>query len=173
MNPLNPIINPANDEDLPSLLEVVRGCISVMERQGIHQWDDIYPNENILRNDIKTKTLWIARVDDRAGGMVVLNEYQNPEYQQVQWRCEGRILVVHRLMVAAEYQNQKLATHLMQFTEGYARDKKYDAIRLDAFIQNPYAIKLYRRLQYIQAGTVTFRKGEFYCFEKKINWHET
>jgi ribosomal protein S18 acetylase RimI-like enzyme len=169
MNPLNTIINPAVVSDLPVLLEVVRDCIAVMESQGIHQWDNIYPDEKTLQNDIDTNTLWIARIDGRIGGMIVLNEYQEPEYQQAQWRYEGRILVVHRLMVAPAFQNQKLATHLMRFAEDYAADKGYDAIRLDAFMQNPYAVKLYRKLEYLEVGTVTFRKGVFYCFEKKIS----
>jgi ribosomal protein S18 acetylase RimI-like enzyme len=169
MNPLNVIINPAVINDMPSLQEMVRGCICVMESQGIHQWDNIYPGEKTLRKDIETETLWVARIDGRIVGMIVFNEYQEPEYQQVQWRYEGRILIVHRLMVAPSSQNQKLATYLMRFAEDYAAANKYDAIRLDAFIQNPYAVKLYRKLEYLEVGTVTFRKGQFYCFEKTIS----
>jgi ribosomal protein S18 acetylase RimI-like enzyme len=169
MSPLNAIINLADADDFPVLQEVVRGCIAVMESQGIHQWDDIYPDPKTLRDDIETKTLWAARIDGRIVGMIVLNEIQPREYEQLSWRFGGRILVVHRLMVAPAFQNQKLAVNLMRFAQEYAAANKYDAIRLDAFIQNPYAVRLYRRLEYLEAGTVEFRKGAFLCFEKKIS----
>jgi ribosomal protein S18 acetylase RimI-like enzyme len=169
MNPSNAVIGLADAQDLPLLLKVVKDCISVMESQGINQWDTLYPDEKTLRNDIETENLRVARINGHIGGMIVLNEYQEVAYQQVQWRYEGRILVVHRLMVASAFQNQKLGTYLMRYAEDYAAANKYDAIRLDAFIQNPYAVKLYRGLEYLQAGIVTFRKGEFYCFEKKIS----
>jgi ribosomal protein S18 acetylase RimI-like enzyme len=162
-------INQASIKDLPILQEIVRDCIRNMEGQGIYQWDDIYPSQAILQNDIDCGTLWVVRIKDCVGGMIVLNEYQNPEYQQVSWQYPGRILVVHRLMVAPSYQNQKLATHLMRFAEDYAGAKEYDAIRLDAFIHNPFALRLYRKLEYLEAGTVTFRKVVFYCFDKNIN----
>jgi ribosomal protein S18 acetylase RimI-like enzyme len=168
MDRLNAIINPAVIDELPLLQEVVRGCISLMENQGIYQWDTIYPDEKTLRNDIETKTLWAARIDGCIAGLIVLNEHQEKEYQQVAWRYEGRILVVHRLMIAPAFQNQKLATHLMRFAEEYAAAGKYDAIRLDAFVCNPFAVGLYHGLRYLQAGTVTFRKGQFHCFEKAI-----
>jgi ribosomal protein S18 acetylase RimI-like enzyme len=164
----NTVINFAVNEDLPFLLEVVRGCISVMESQGIYQWDDIYPDEKTLRNDIDTKTLWVARIDGRIAGMIVLNEHQEKEYQQLTWQYHGRILVVHRLMIAPAFQNQKLATYLMRFAEVYAAANKYDAIRLDAFVHNSFALRLYQGLEYRQAGIVTFRKGPFHCFEKKM-----
>jgi ribosomal protein S18 acetylase RimI-like enzyme len=165
---LDVTINQASIQDLPVLQKIVRDCISLMESQGIHQWDDVYPDQTTLQSDIDTKTLWVARIAGNIAGMIALNEHQEKEYQQLSWQYNGRILVVHRLVVAPSYQRQKLAIRLMRFAEDYAAGKKYDAIRLDAFIQNPFAVGLYRRLEYSQSGTMKFRKGQFYCFEKRI-----
>jgi GNAT superfamily N-acetyltransferase len=116
----NVIINQASIKDWPMLQKIVRDCIRTMEGQGIYQWDDIYPDQTTLQSDIDTKALWVARINGDIGGMIVLNEYQSPEYQRVQWQYNGRILVVHRLAVAPSYQRQKLAVRLMQFAEEYA-----------------------------------------------------
>lgn len=42
-------------------------------------------------------------------------------------------------------------------------------IRLDAFTGNPRALKLYDGLGYRRSGYVTFRKGLFVCFEKRLH----
>jgi ribosomal protein S18 acetylase RimI-like enzyme len=41
-----------------------------------------------------------------------------------------------------------------------------ESIRLDAFPQNPYAIKMYRKLGYKKVGDLTLRKGDFILMEK-------
>lgn len=36
------------------------------------------------------------------------------------------------------------------------------------FIENPYALRLYDKCGYRNAGTVLWRKGEFYLMEKRL-----
>jgi len=54
----------------------------------------------------------------------------------------------------------------MNFAEEYARSSGYSSIRLDAFLQNKAALKLYEKRGYENVGTVVFRKGVFNCYEK-------
>jgi len=61
-----------------------------------------------------------------------------------------------------------IARQLMQFAENRASELDFGAIRLDAFIANPAALRLYASLGYQVAGTVMFRKGLFQCFEKAL-----
>jgi RimJ/RimL family protein N-acetyltransferase len=56
----------------------------------------------------------------------------------------------------------------MDFAERHAADGGYDAIRLDVFTLNPVATALYERRGYRRAGTVRFRKGEFFCYERPV-----
>lgn len=56
----------------------------------------------------------------------------------------------------------------MEFAEEKAEREGYQAIRLDAFTGNPPALALYDHRGYRKAGTVLFRKGWFFCFEKEI-----
>jgi hypothetical protein len=41
-----------------------------------------------------------------------------------------------------------------------------ESIRLDAFTENRCALHLYDGNGYKTKGVVTFRKGNFYCYEK-------
>jgi GNAT superfamily N-acetyltransferase len=159
----------AADADGPALARILRDCIAAMREAGIEQWDEIYPTERHLAEDIDAKSLYVACTGSGAiVGIVVLNESQDPEYAKVPWFSEVRPLVVHRVMVAPASQGQGIAQALMTFAEQHARTAGYGSIRLDAFTLNPRALRLYERLGYTARGTVRLRKGPFWCFEKVL-----
>jgi ribosomal protein S18 acetylase RimI-like enzyme len=163
------IIRPARIDELDGLLDVVRATIRHMESQGIYQWDDIYPDRATLQKDVEKQHMHVIEIDGLIAGMVSINNEQSPEYRTVPWQYPGRVLVVHRLAIAPEHQRKKLASQLMDFAEREAADKKYESIRLDAFVPNLAATAFYERRGYREAGTVLFRKGPFLCYEKAIH----
>lgn len=162
------LIRPAKSNELNTLLDIVQAATRHMESKGIHQWDDIYPDRAILREDIDKQHMHVIEVHGRIAGMISINDTQSPEYQGVNWQYPGRALVVHRLAIDPSHQRQGMATRLMDFAEKIAEKQGYSTIRFDAFTQNPGATALYEHLGYEIAGTVRFRKGVFFCFEKPV-----
>jgi ribosomal protein S18 acetylase RimI-like enzyme len=155
-------------EELDSVYRLVQEAIRHMDEHGIPQWDDIYPSKAILNTDVEKQQMHLIEVEGRVAGLIVINEDQSPEYAGVAWKHSGRVLVVHRLTIHPDYQRGKLATCLMDFAEEMAAIEGYDCIRLDAFTRNPAAFALYENRGYRKAGIVRFRKGEFFCYEKRI-----
>jgi ribosomal protein S18 acetylase RimI-like enzyme len=158
----------AKRQDLPGVMELIRSCVRYMESQGIHQWDEIYPDETLFTNDIEINELSLLEKDSRICGIMALNEFQEPAYQTVKWQFSGKALVVHRLAIDPAFHGNGFARQLMQFAYDFAWKRQYATIRLDAFANNPRAVALYERLGYHKAGTVMFRKGPFYCFEIQV-----
>jgi ribosomal protein S18 acetylase RimI-like enzyme len=162
-------IRPARSEELEEVLALVKTAIQHLENQGIHQWDDIYPDRHTLLADLENGHTHLMVMHDHIVGMIAINEDQSPEYSTADWKYPGRALVVHRLTIDPFHERQGLASQLMRFAEGLAAAGRYDTIRLDAFIKNPGAVALYEHLGYRKAGTVPFRKGAFYCYEKQVD----
>jgi ribosomal protein S18 acetylase RimI-like enzyme len=151
------------------LMSLIGAATASMNAQGILQWDEVYPDRETICADVAGQTLMVLDQEGVLKGMVVLNEHQDKEYADVDWQLtQGRQLVVHRLCVHPQYQGQGVAKRLMALAEDYAQQGGYSAIRLDTFIQNPVSVGLYGRLAYQQVGVVTFRKGQFFCFEKSV-----
>jgi ribosomal protein S18 acetylase RimI-like enzyme len=161
-------VRQAQLEDLARVDAIVRAAARHLAGSGIDQWDDLYPSEALLREDIERRELWVVEHHTALAGLVTLNEFQSPEYAEVAWRHAGRVLVVHRLTVDPAHQGRGLAAALMAFAEQRAVDGGFDAIRLDVFTRNPAATALYEGRGYRRAGTVRFRKGEFLCFERPV-----
>lgn len=165
-----PVVNPATVADTPAVMTLLARAVAHMRSLGIEQWDEVYPDRARIDADIAAGQLYLAHRGETALGMVVLNEQQSPEYASVPWQYDAaRILVVHRLCVDPAAERRGVARGLMAFSEQHARDEDYGAIRLDAFALNPRAVRLYEQLGYAKAGQVQFRKGAFYCYEKRVN----
>jgi ribosomal protein S18 acetylase RimI-like enzyme len=163
-------IRKAEIEDLKAVLNVYERAIEVMNSNGIHQWDSIYPNEEIISQDILNNQMFLCEHGDEIASVVVLNQDYDKEYINGDWQYkEATFFIVHRLCVNPDFQGRGIGSTTMQYVEGYLRDKGIEAVRLDAYSLNPAALKLYEKLGYKKVGEVNWRKGLFYLYEKKLN----
>lgn len=160
-------IRKAVPEELDGIFEIFVRATEHMNAIEIHQWDEVYPNRETLRDDIERLQLYVAAEGDALRGAFVLNCECHEEYDKGDWADTTRnFLVLHRLCVDPLAQSKGIATEIMKHIEIIAKDSGTASIRLDAFPQNPYAVRLYEKLGYRKAGTVNFRKGLFFLYEK-------
>lgn len=141
-----------------------------MESLNIYQWDELYPDYQTIFADIERETMFGVFKNAELAGIVVLNKEESPEYSTIKWELENTsALVMHRLCIRPKFQRQGIAKQLLNFSEQFAKHNNYNAIRLDAFSGNHFALNLYENNGYKKRGVVTFRKGDFYCYEKIIS----
>lgn len=156
---------------LPEIMNIIKYCIKDMESQGIFQWGEYYPTKDEFECDINSRTLYSTMVDNSLEGIITLSEFQYPEYQNIDWSDQhGKNLVIYRLAVHPQNQNQGIARKIMDFAELYAVNKGYTSIRLDAYSGNKRVLKFYEKRGYKNKGQVFFDKRDlpFYCFEKLL-----
>lgn len=135
---------------------MTRQCALDLITKGIHQWDQSYPDLATIQNDLSKGQLYKYLIGDAVAGIVVLNEIQDPEYTDLNWITDdtSRNLIVHRLAVHPKHQGTGIARKLMDFAEKFARENKYDSIRLDTFSQNGRNQKFYDNRGYQRTGEV-------------------
>lgn len=166
-------IKKATIRDINVIMGIIKDAIIDMESQGIFQWDNIYPNKDVISKDIYKENLYVYLDDNIIKGFIVLNEFQDKEYEMIKWKYDTyKNLIIHRLCINPKYKGRGIATALIKFAEVFGEDNKYEAIRLDSFINNSNACRLYAKNGYEKRGIVNFRKGEFWCLEKKLETDE-
>ena len=162
-------VRKATPADLPEVVSLFKKAIHSMNDNGIYQWDDIYPNEKTLKSDIVSDSLYLYTIDEQPASAFVLNQICDSEYSDGNWKYPlSSYAVVHRLCVNPAFQHMGIGTRTMLQVEILAKSVGIESIRLDAFSLNPAALRLYEKLGYAKTGVVTFRKGLFYLFEKKL-----
>nr|WP_319487285.1 GNAT family N-acetyltransferase [uncultured Caproiciproducens sp.] len=156
--------------DMAGITILFKSCTAHMVQHDLLQWDELYPNTEVFAQDIKDRGLYVCVTPENCIiGCVVLNRFQDKEYEEVDWEFTGGIIgVIHRLMVLPEYEGTGIAHNLLVYAETCAGAQGMDAIRLDAFPQNQRAIAFYKKHGYRIRGSVNFRKGLFVCCEKSL-----
>ena len=155
--------------DVPELMSLFQAATRNMDEQGIHQWDERYPDRQILSEDIDCGIMEVGRLADQIAVAFALEECADSDYEEATWRYPAeRIVVLHRLCVHPVFQGRGIARGAMDYLEQRVCERGISTIRLDAFSQNPAALKLYEARGYEKAGEITYRKGLFYLYEKKL-----
>ena len=165
------IIRKANKEDLENIMKMYKSCVTGMLENGIDQWDDTYPNTEIISEDLNVGTYYVSEMDGAIIGGINIDKNQDDTYLALDWEDKSdSFLVVHRLGVKEEFWNKKIGKDLMLFTEKLVIEKGFKSIRLDTYSGNPKAMEFYRRLGYTELGTIDLKpdKDKYYCFEKII-----
>lgn len=163
------LLRKAAIQDLDNVMKVFKDAIETMDGNGIDQWDNIYPSEDILKEDILRGEMFLEEIDGKIACVFVLNQECDEEYKNGNWKYRnGYFYVIHRLCVNPYFQNQGVGTKSMILIEEMLRKEHIDSIRLDAFSLNPFALKMYEKIGYKKVGKAHWRKGLFYLYEKKI-----
>lgn len=153
-------------EDFQPIMQLFQAAIAHMLKNGIDQWDELYP----AAADIAAGEMYICMQGGEMASVFVLNRQADEQYADCDWQLDEQgSMVVHRLCVHPCCQGRGIGGGTVQALEQLARQKGARSIRLDAFSQNPAALRLYQRAGYSKTGVGNFRKGMFYVFEKELD----
>lgn len=166
------MITLAKPSDVNAIERLYLSCKDDLLSRQIFQWDDTYPNRAYFEDCIKQGSVYIMKDGVHLLGVVVLDEWQSPEWREIEWYHDSP-LVIHSLMVHPEGQGKGLGRSVLEFSERLAIERGYASIRLDSFSGNEAAYIFYKRHGYVERGSVHFdSKPEgherYVCFEKEL-----
>ena len=165
------IIRKAHKTDLENIMTMYKSCVTGMIKNSIDQWDESYPNAEIITSDLEAVTYYVAEIKEEIIGGINIDQNQDKTYLDINWEdTSDSFLVVHRLGVKEDFWNKKIGKDLMLFSEKLVKEKGLKSIRLDTYSGNPKAMEFYKRLGYSELGAIDLKpnKNKYYCFEKII-----
>lgn len=133
-------------------------------------WGEFYPFCE-FDSDILNKNMYILEKNDEIIGSFSLSNYDDPDYKNINWTSKNeKFLYLNRLVVLPFEQGKGYAKKMMQFIEEYARENKFDVIRLTVYCENIFAIGLYEKLGFkkVNEGYWQLEDKIFIGYEKNI-----
>ena len=163
-------LNPKLDH-IEDIMKIIEQAKRRMKERGLDQWQDGYPDEAAIGNDIKRKQghFFLKRTMPAAYAAIVFDK--DPYYEKIegQWLSDGEPYVtVHRLAVADEYLGLDLAQHILKFAERKARAKHVQWFRIDTHHDNIPMRNLIRDFGFTFCGVVQVRDGKRMAYEKRV-----
>lgn len=124
----------------------------------------VYPVRENAVEGVKEGYLYVARLEGRIAGSIILSHKPEEAYTSVTWNTDqdyDKIIVIHTLAVHPDFVKRGIGNSLMDFTERHAKKLGMMAIRLDVYEKNYPAIRLYERCGYEYVGTVDLGYAEY------------
>ncbi len=148
-----------------------RAAIDDMHARGLYQWNwGVYPNEDILREDVALGRLYRLDADGRFAAVFALCVGQGSEYDEVPWQYGVNPVCLHRLALAPGSQGKGYAKDILDFVKEEGRRLGCDCLRVDTYSENKRALKLFASATVREAGIFRLpsHPHEFHCFEAPL-----
>lgn len=124
---------------------------------------DVYPIRSTAEDGIREDSLFVARMDSKIVGTLILRHQPEPAYRLVDWNIELEdedVLVIYTLAVHPAYFRKNVGKDMIDFVLDYAKKGKIKAARLDVYEKNNPAINLYEScgFQFIDSVDLGYRE---------------
>lgn len=154
-------------------MSIVRSAQLSLKELGIDQWQDGYPSESVIADDITHGVGYVICSDDGAVvGYEVIVLTGEEAYRQIAdeaWNTPQRYVVVHRLCVSGSCRRCGVAQELMAYAAKYAVANGVNAFRIDTHKGNVRMLSLLRKLGFKYVGVVRYDSGEREAFDMNLN----
>ena len=151
------MIRKATYDDIPVLMDVFRKARGIMRSSGnMHQWNDGYPSEEIVRRDIDNGHSYVLCEDGEVVATMAFIPGPDPTYAVI---CDGCWLsdepyhVIHRIAVAEPGHNA--ARTLLDW--GFGRVK---SIRIDTHKDNVIMQHVLSKYGFTHCGMILLANGD-------------
>lgn len=158
----------AQKEDAAQIWDILQQAIVRRREDGSRQWQDGYPNPEVVSNDIEKGVGYVLTDDEKVIGYSAVLINDEPAYAGIEgkWITNGDFVVVHRVAVSHEYLGKGLAVQILKHIENFALQNSIHSIKADTNFDNPAMMKIFEKLGYAYCGEVFFRGSARKAYEK-------
>lgn len=156
--------------DLDQIWDILSAAINRRKEEGSNQWQDGYPNLQVVKADISKGSGYVLTDGENLAGYCAILINDEPEYANIKgrWLTEGDFVLYHRVAVAKNYLGQGLAQRMLTHVEDFARANNISSVKADTNFDNAGMLRVFEKLGYTYCGEVTFRGSARKAFEKVL-----
>ena len=163
-------------EDLDQIMVVIGDAKAYLKKQEIDQWQDGFPDESTIRDDILHHNSYVFTENEEIIGFMVLNLLEEPSYQTIyegEWKLNShRYVTIHRTAIGEGYRGKGLSLRMFFLAEQVALQNKMKSIRIDTHRDNQLMQHLCVKYGYEYCGVIHLvRSGmERIVYEKLLQF---
>jgi GNAT superfamily N-acetyltransferase len=167
---MNPQFRKAKTTDLQQIWKIIQQAIQRRKADGSNQWQDGYPNPEVLQKDIKKKEGFVLMDGEIILGYCAILINDEPAYANIEgeWLTNEDFVVFHRVAIAEEFLGKGLAQKMIIFIEEFALANNIFSVKADTNFDNYAMMKIFEKTGYTYCGEIYFRESPRKAYEKKL-----
>ena len=163
-----------SNQNTDSIMGIVIEAQYYLASLGIDQWQDGYPQKEIILNDIiNTESYIVENVNKETLGTAMFTTNPEPTYSSIEgsWitNKDAKYGVIHRMAVGKKFRNKGVAKFIFNSCEQKLKDKKIPSMRIDTHEHNKGMQGLLKKIGYQYCGIIYLQNGDKrLAFEKLL-----
>ena len=164
------LLRKAKTSDQSIIWTILQQAIERRRRDGSKQWQNGYPNQKVVAEDISKGYGYVLEVEGEVIAYAAIIFGIEPAYNDLkggQWLSAGDYVVVHRVATADSATGKRIGTQLFKMIENLAIEKEVYSIKVDTNFDNIAMLRILENLNYTYCGEVFF-EGPRRAYEKLL-----
>lgn len=160
----------ANLLEAPKIWDILQDAILRRKVDGSNQWQDGYPNPEIIKLDIEKGIGYVLLENNIVIGYCAVLMNDEPEYGNIQgkWITDTDFVVVHRIAIAQSHLGKNLSKKIIDYIEAFALNHHIKSIKVDTNHDNFAMMKIFEKAGFVFCGIVHFRGSPRRAYEKVL-----
>ena len=156
--------------EIPAIWEILKEAIQRRKEEGSNQWQDGYPNPEVIQKDIENGQGFVLTDQETIVGYTAVLINDEPEYEKIigKWQTHADFVVYHRVAIAPNYLGKGLAKKMLTCIEEFAIENNIYSVKADTNFDNKPMLALFEKLGYKYCGEVYFRGSARRAYEKVL-----
>ncbi len=165
----------AQTSNLEAIIEAIKSAQKYLASLGIDQWQDGYPNEEVILKDINQNESYIVtNENDEVIGTTMFTTRPEPTYKVIDgnWLTSDDAVygVIHRMAVNDKFRSIGFSKFVFDYFEKKLIEKGIGSMRIDTHEQNQVMQGIIKNRGYQYCGIIKLeRGGTRLAFEKLLN----
>ena len=159
--------------DIDSVMNIIRQAQEYFKIQGINQWQDNYPNPDVINSDIAKGESYVLLKDDNIVATAAISFDGEKTYESIyegKWITNNKFAVIHRIAVDNNYKGLGLSSKIIKYVEELCLNKDVYSIKIDTHEENISMQKLLEKNDFKYCGIIYLAdKSKRVGFEKVLN----
>lgn len=159
-------------DDLKYIIEIINEAKEFLKESKIDQWQQGYPNEEVILKDIENQHSYVLEDNNKIIGTVALSFDREETYDLIyngKWISNGEYAVIHRIASSRKYNIKGIGTEIIKNIEKICIDEGIRNIKIDTHEKNLVMQKLLEKNNFKYCGVIYLEdKAKRIAFEKVI-----
>ena len=151
-------IRKAQYKDVQQMMYIVKQAQHDLKEMNVDQWQNGYPNDTVLHQDIDLNKAYVAE-SDHVLGLMVISYNDETTYDPLTTWIKSSYMVIHRFVVEKEVQRTGVASYMVHQASMMAKELQMESIRIDTHEKNVRMRRFLEKLGFEERGIIYLKDG--------------
>lgn len=149
---------------------ILQQAILRRKEDGSNQWQDGYPNPDVVQKDIEKGEGYVLVEGKTIIGYCAILVNDEPEYKKIEgkWLTNDDFVVFHRVAISEKHLGKGFAKIMIEYIEDFALKNNIFSVKADTNYDNIAMLKIFEKTGFTHCGIVYFRGSPRKAYEKVL-----